>query len=163
LADAEPKPVFSRGFLERSNNVLPRSHLDRVPTIVLRIPQIEIIVMHAHADEVLRAGFLIQADQMVGIELVALPCRNDVLEAELAWMAVGRHVKLVLFVALDVDVAGVPIALLGRRLRTPMRPDAELRVTIPLGDLVRLERIARTFELTFSDLEALCIEPGCPA
>ena len=83
---------------------------------------------------------------MVGIELVGLPCGNQILESDLRRMAICLHVILVLLVALDVHVAGVPVAVFDGGLRTPMRPDAELGIAIPVRNLPFAKRLARTLE-----------------
>ena len=53
----------------------------------------------------------------------------------------------VLGAALHVHIAGVPVAIFSGGLRAPMRPDAELGVPEPLGNLVRPQRFAGSFEL----------------
>ncbi len=55
-------------------------------------------------------------------------------------MAVGAEVVLVLGVALEVHLAGVPVALLGDALRGPVGPDAELCVAEPVWGLVGAQR-----------------------
>ncbi len=55
-------------------------------------------------------------------------------------MAVGFDVVVVLAGALDVHVAGVPVAVFDAGLRTPVGPDAELGVVEPGGETVGLER-----------------------
>jgi hypothetical protein len=60
-------------------------------------------------------------------------------------------VPFVLFVAGDVHVTSVPIAVLRLALRTPMRPNAELRVAKPVGTPVLLERFPRRLEFTGMD------------
>src|ERR1017187_8602588 len=49
--------------------------------------------------------------------------------------------KLVLRLAGFVDVARVPVAILGNALRAPMRPNAELRILVPLRRIVIEQRI----------------------
>src|ERR1035441_5171572 len=102
--------------------------------------------MHAHADEVLRAGLFVEADQVVRVELVAPPGGDDVFESELAGMPIGRDVILVLLAALHVHVAGVPVAGFGGRLRTPVGPDAELGIAEPFGNLVLPQRFTCGFK-----------------
>ena len=43
-----------------------------------------------------------------------------------------------LLVVLGIHVAGVPVAMLRRTLRTPVGPDSELGVTEPLRELIVL-------------------------
>src|ERR1017187_4427651 len=83
---------------------------------------------------------------MVRVELVAFPGGDDVLEAELAGVPVGGDVILVLLAALHVHVAGIPVAVFGGRLRTPVRPDAELGIAEPFGNLVLPQRFTGGFK-----------------
>src|ERR1019366_2368193 len=59
---------------------------------------------------------------------------------------------LVLLRALDVHIAGIPVALLWDALRAPMSPNSELGIAIPFGSLVLQKRVpvglewARTLE-----------------
>ena len=111
-------------------------------------------MVYAHADEILGAGFLIKLHQTIGVEPIALPGRNDILEAELAGMPIMLQVVFVLRAAFDVHTAGIPIPILGSRLRPPMRPDSELGVAEPFRHAVGRERFARSREWTFGDLES---------
>src|ERR1039458_5288131 len=56
----------------------------------------------------------------------------DVLVSELRGMTVGLYMELVLTRSLDVHVSRVPVTLLRHTLRTPVRPDTEFRVAIPV-------------------------------
>src|SRR6476659_5419850 len=55
-------------------------------------------------------------------------------------MTVVLELELVLRLALDVHVTGVPVARLRLALRPPVCPDAELGVAKPLRCLILLER-----------------------
>ena len=153
LADGEPQPRASAPLSSKARRYPSWARRDGVPArLVSGLPQVEPVVMHAHAAEIFRAGFLVELHQVVGIELVGLPGGDHVLESEFRGVAVGLHVIFVLPVALDVHVAGVPVAVLGGGLRSPMRPDAELGVAIPGGNLPVLERFARALERAGRDL-----------
>src|SRR5450756_2365024 len=90
---------------------------------------------------------------MFGIELIGLPGGNDVLEAELRGVTVRLHMVFVLPLALDVHVAGVPVAVLGSGLRSPVRPDTELGVSVPGRNLPGPQRFTRTLERPRRDLQ----------
>jgi len=68
-------------------------------------------------------------------------------------MAVFLHVVFVDLMPGMIHVLGVPIALFGLTLWTPVRPDAEFGVAIPVGDAVVAERFAGAFEGAGSDFE----------
>src|SRR5688500_8384017 len=55
-------------------------------------------------------------------------------------MAVRTHVMLVLWVALYVHIAPVPVAGLRYALRAPVCPDTELRIPEPLRRTVTLDQ-----------------------
>src|ERR1035441_10173277 len=140
LADSELQPVFPGSGGEQADDVLLGAGSDGVPArLVLGVPQVEVIVVHSHGHEVLGAGLFIKLDQVIGVEVAAVPGVADILEAELGGVAVSLDVILVLRAVLDVHVAGIPIAVLGGGLRSPMGPHAELVVAEPLGNLVLLE------------------------
>src|SRR5262245_3848500 len=66
-------------------------------------------------------------------------------------MTVMLDVVTVLASALKVEIAGVPIAAFGRRLRAPMCPDTELGVAEPFRAAVRFERFASALERSGCD------------
>ena len=76
-----------------------------------------------------------KGDQGNRIPVLGLPFVDDVLEAELGRMAILLHMELVDGAVELIHVLGVPVAHLGLALRTPVRPDAELRVAIPIRNL----------------------------
>ena len=85
---------------------------------------------------------------MIGIPLGAFELRDEIFVADLGWVAVSGYVPVVLALALDVHVAGVPVALFDSGLRAPVRPDAELRLSIPVGKLVVLQGLGSAGEGT---------------
>ena len=140
LGDAELQAVFGGGLPPLADDVAVRTHVDGVPIVQFRVPEEEVVVMHAHADEIFRAGFLIEPHQAVGVPLFRLPERDDVLVTELRGMAVVFEVIAVTFAAGFIHVARIPIAFHRHRLRPPVRPDAELRVAEPIGAAVGFQR-----------------------
>ena len=96
--------------------------------------------MHAHAEKVLRAGLLVETHQMIRVPFLCFPDIHQVLVADLGGMAIRFAVVQVLRLALDVHVARVPVAVFNRRLRSPVRPDAELGIAKPVRNLVGLQR-----------------------
>ena len=141
LADAEAQSLLPRRFPPDSHDVLLRSHVHRVPARILRVPQVEVIVVHAHADEVLCAGLLVEAHQMVGIPTGGLPDIDQILVANLGRMPIVFQMMLILLRSLDIHVARVPVAVFNGRLRPPMRPDAELGIAEPFRNPVSLQGV----------------------
>src|SRR5207247_9457414 len=72
--------------------------------------------------------------------------RNHDLESELGWVSIALYMILVDLAALFVHAPGVPVAILGRRLRAPVRPDTELGVAKPFGDAIFCQRFACALE-----------------
>ena len=140
LGDAEAQAVLVGGLLPLADDVALRPHVDGVPLVELRVPAIEVVVVLGDDAEVLRAGLLVERHQPVGVPLLGLPERDDVLVAELRRMAVVRDVILVVRAALLVHLPGIPVALHRHRLRSPHRPDAQLGVAEPFGTPVLLQR-----------------------
>ena len=99
-------------------------------------------------DVVLRSRLFIEAHQIVGVEFVGLPGLDHIHKARLRRMAVVFQVVLVLRLALDIHAPRIPVAILGRGLRPPVVPHAELGVGKPVRHVVRSERFARSFERT---------------
>jgi len=147
LAQGEPEFVLLGGLTERADDISLRSGGNGVPTrLMLRVPKIESVVMNSHAAKVFCSGLFVETQQMVGVELVSRPLGNQILETDPRRMTVGLQVILVLLIALDVHVTGVPVAVFHGGLRSPVRPDAELGITIPVGNLPLAKRRARPAE-----------------
>ena len=92
-----------------------RPYVGGVPRLVLRIPHVEVIVMHAHAHEIFCAGFLVQAHELGGVKLFGFPKRNGVFVAKFGRMAVGFAVIKVLLGLLPCTCCGHT----NRRLQWP--------------------------------------------
>ena len=146
LGDAEVESLLLGRLLPVADDVALRAHLHGVPLVQLRVPQVEVVVVRAHADEVAGPGLLVHRHQPIRVPFLRFPQRDDVLVAVRGGMAVGLQVMLVLHVSLDVHVLGVPVAHHGHRLRAPVRPHAELGVAEPFGTLVLRERLERRLE-----------------
>lgn len=81
VAHAKPQAMIHGSFAEFRNDVSFRPHFDRIPAGVFGIPEIEVIVVNAHADEIFGAGLFVEADEMIRIERPGFPGRNNVLES----------------------------------------------------------------------------------
>ena len=166
MADGEPfvsdpqmfaDTKFQAGRMSRiapgPDNIALRAHGDYVPGIVLRIPHVEVVVMNSHAHEVFGSRFLIEPHQVPRIEPFGFPERNGVLKAELRGMAVSLDVIVVLLFALQIHIAGIPVAGLDGRLRSPVGPDAKLRISKPLWRLIFRKRLPGSLKGAFGNFE----------
>ena len=59
FADAKAQPFSSRRLAPLADDVTLWPHPRRVPAVVARVPQIEVVAVDAHADEVLCAGLAV--------------------------------------------------------------------------------------------------------
>jgi hypothetical protein len=80
--DAKAKAALARQRLPCADDVSLRPHCHGIPSVMLRVPKIEVVVVDTHADEVpgARGGVLVH--QSFGIEPFRRPQRNDVLVAK---------------------------------------------------------------------------------
>ena len=114
---------------------------------------VEVVVVVGQGGEVLCAGGGVEIHQLFGLPVLGLPEIVEFHEAELGGVAVGLDVVVVLAAALDVHVAGVPVALLGNALGGPVGPDAELGVAEPVGRGACDERLPCGLEWAGSDVD----------
>jgi len=131
--DPEDQSRFQRGIPPESDDVLTGSHLGCIPAGVLRVPEIEVIMVDGDWSEILRPGFLEQCHERVGIEPFGFPELDDVLVAKLGGVTVMFHVILVCARTLDIHVTGIPAVPLRNALGSPMAINTELQVTEPRG------------------------------
>ena len=89
------------------------------------------VVSQSH--EVFGAGGFVEADQVLGIPGIGVPCVDDILEAGLRRMTVVVALVFVVAVAFLVHLARVPVAFFRNALRSPVCPHAELGIAEPLG------------------------------
>ena len=92
-----------------------------------------------------------------GSQRAALNLWDEVFVADLGGVAVGFDVVVVLAGALDVHVAGVPVAVLDAGLRAPVGPDAELGVVEPGGEAIGLQRGWRSGEGAGRDCDLILL------
>ena len=121
----------------------------------LGFPKEEIVVMRAHADEIFRTGLFIKFHQALGIPVLGLPERDDVLPAVGGGMTETGEVVVIIGGALLIHLARIPVAHHGHGLRPPVRPDAELGIPEPFGVGVVGERIHGGLEWPGRDRQVL--------
>ena len=138
-ADTEAKPVFVAHLGPAAHDVLFGPHVDRVPRLIVTVPQVEVVVVVGQRDEVARPDILVEFDQIFGIPLLGPPFVYHILESELGGVAVFLDMEFVLPVPGVIHVSGIPVARLGFALRAPVCPYAELGIAEPFGYLVLRE------------------------
>ena len=152
VGDAEAESGFAGGIAPALDEVLLGTDAHGVPLVVGGIVVVKVVVVIGQGDEVFGAGFLVAGDECLGVPFFSFPEVVDLHEAEFGWVTVFLDMGGVLAVALDVHVAGIPVAGLGLALGRPVGPNAELGVAEPVWDFVTfLEGFPRRFEGSIGD------------
>ena len=146
LRQAEGKAVLVGGGFPQAADILVRANLHGVEAVELGRIVEEVVVVHRLAHKIPCTGFDIEIHQGIGIKVFRFPQRADILIPEFGGVAVVTDMIAVLIGALDVHVAGVPVAVHGNGLRAPVGPDAEFRVAEPVGALVFPQGIKACFK-----------------
>ena len=174
LGDSEGKTIRLCRLLPESDDVFVRPHLSGVPSVKFRVPEEEVIMVSPHADEVLSTRILVEGHQGIGIPLLGLPERDDILVTVLRRVAVaGKVVRIVRFILCchglfpeigvtlaDVEFACIPVTVPRDGLRSPMRPKAKLGVAEPLGITVLLQRLVGRLEASRSNRREILTSKG---
>jgi hypothetical protein len=140
LADTEAEAAFAGCRSPDADDVLLGAGGCGVPAwLVSGVPHVEVVVVDAHGEEVLCAGFDVEVHEVFGIPAGGFELGDEVFVADFGGVAVGLDVVVVLSGALHVHVAGVPVAVFDGGLRSPVGPDAELGVGEPGREAIGLE------------------------
>ncbi len=147
-AHAEGQAVFTGSLLPFGKYVAFRTHVYRVPALVLAVPEVHIVVVVAHGEKVLCADALVERNEFFGIPVLGFPFVDYVHKAELRRVAVQFDMALVGIAAFFVHGAAIPVAGLGLALRAPVGPNAEFGVAEPFGRFICRERFPCGLELS---------------
>ena len=151
----EAQAVGLGGFLPGGHHIAVRSVVHGIPGMQLGFPKEEIVMVRAHAHEILRAGLFVEFHQSLGIPVLGFPKGNDVLPAVGGGMTETREVVVIIGGALLVHLARIPVAHHRHGLRSPVGPNAELGIAKPLGVGVVGERIHGGLERPGRDRQAV--------
>jgi hypothetical protein len=161
LADAETETALAGGGGPRADDVAFGAGGSGVPArLVFGVPHVEVVVVNAHGEEIFCSGFDVEVHEVVGVPAGGFELRDEIFVADFGGMAVGFDVVVVLAGALDVHVAGVPVAVFDAGLRTPVGPDAELGVVEPGGEAIGLKRGWSAGEGAGSDPDLVLLRAG---
>ena len=141
--DAQRQSRLLRGLGPAVEDVALRADVLRVPGLVLRVPEVVVVVVVAQHEEVLCAAALVALHQRLGVPFLRLEQGQDVLEAHLRGVPIVAHMVPILARAFHIERACHPVAAALHALRSPVCPDAELCVAEPFGRLVRLQAFPR--------------------
>src|ERR1700733_14354713 len=117
---------------------------------MLGIPSVQTIVVVGEGNENLRPRVLIALNQLFRIPVEQRPLRTKILISKGGRGTVMFQLKLVFVATLYIHVSRIPVACFRNALRTPMRPDAELRIAVPFRRLILKEGIPCRLVGTFA-------------
>ena len=81
--DTQRQACFLSSLGPTLENILMGTDVLGVPLLILRIPEVEVIVVVTQYEEILGATTLITLHECLGIPILGLEKRQDVLKAEL--------------------------------------------------------------------------------
>jgi hypothetical protein len=153
LVTAKRSPCSLGQLAVDADDVFLRADLDGVPVVEAGVVVVEVVVVVGQRGEVLGPGGDVEIHQLFGLPVLGLPEVVDLHPSDLGGMAVVLQVMVVLAVALDVHVAGIPVSLLWDALGGPVVPDAELGVAEPVGGGAGGERLPCGLEWAGGDVD----------
>ena len=146
-ANTEFQALGASGSGPSADQVFLRAEPDGVPGLILAIEVVEIVVVIRQGAKVLSTRPLIETHEFVRIPILSSPLVDHVLKSHLGRVPVVCQMELVIRLPFDIHLACVPVAIFGLALWPPVRPDAELGITVPRRRLVLLERFPSWLEL----------------
>ena len=148
---AQGQVVLLTGSSPLAYDVALGSQVHRVPLLVGRVPQVEVVVVLTQRKEITGTHALVQGHQLFRIPLLSLPVAYQLLQTIFAGIAEMLYVPVVLTRTLIVHETGIPVAILSLTLRSPMGPDAKLRILEPLRTLPGCQTLPRSIVGTLLD------------
>ena len=121
-----------------------------IPWLMLRVPGVEAVMVIGQSDEYLRACIFVARNQLVRVPVQQGPLCAKILVSEPRRRTEMFKLIFVLALVLDIHVAGVPVPGFGDALRTPVSPNAELGILVPIRRFVLEQRIPGGFEWTIA-------------
>ena len=137
-----------------AHHVLFRPDGDAVPRLIRRVEIVEVVVMVGQGREIFCARAFVEANQMFGIPGLGLPFVDHILETHFGRMPVMRALIFIVGITKLIHFLRIPVAHSRLALRTPVRPDAELRVAEPVGHLVAGQRFPRRLKRPGGDAKS---------
>ena len=86
--DAKGESCFLGSGSPFTEDVAVRTDVLGVPLLVLAIPEVEVVVVVTEREEVLSSNFLIELHELLGIPVLSLEKRKNVLESHFGRMTV---------------------------------------------------------------------------
>ena len=138
------KTFFANGCRKLAYDIALWTHLRCAPIRKAAVVHWESIVMLSYRNHIFGASFAEQFRPSIGIKFFSFEERDEIFVAELRLRAVCLYMILERIGSFHVHVARVPFAIKRRnRIDAPMNKNAKLRVLVPSGNLVLLDRFPR--------------------
>ena len=148
-AYSEIEAIFSGCLFPSGQNIFLGSHVDRIPGLVLAVPQVHVVMMVTQGKEILCTYLLVKGHQLVGIPVFSFPQRNDVLESELRGMTVMLYMVFIFIRTFHIHGTRHPVTCTFHALRSPMCPYTEFHIAEPVRHLIVHQRFPGRLELSF--------------
>src|SRR5574344_2068522 len=128
--------IFLTSSSPSSDKIVLGSHINGVPRLILTVIQVKIIMMICQGEKILGSGILVQFHQFIRVPLFSLPLMYPILKAE--FRGVTHCIKLIIIMAIafDIHLSGIPITVFRLALRSPMSPYTEFRISKPLRAII---------------------------
>ena len=160
-ADAHLEVGLATGIVPLLQQVALRAHIHRVPLLIWRVPQIEVVVMVTQCHEVACAHTLVQVDQSFGVPVLCLPIVAQLLESKYGRIAKVFPVPVLLPRPHIIHESGIPVASLSVTLRSPVSPNTKFGIHKPLGTFPLIERAPLGFIVTRHHLHVGLLRIAC--
>jgi hypothetical protein len=139
--DRKTQAILARRRRPAAEQVLARPDVYGVPRLIFGIPIVEVVVVNGQRHEIPGAILFVESQELFGIKMFRLPLVYNVLETVCRRMAIFREMRFIIAASLQIHEARIPIAVLWLALRSPVRPNAELRIAKPFRALIVPQRI----------------------
>ena len=136
--DAQGQSRLLGSLCPTVKDILLRADILRIPGLILRVPQVVVVVVVAQHEEILCPATLVLLYQSLGIPFLSFEEGQDVLKAKLRGMSIMLYVPFVLTATLHIHRTGHPVSRTFHALRPPVGPDAKLCIAEPGWCLVSL-------------------------
>src|SRR5574344_2547334 len=119
-----------------ADNILMRSHIDRVPWLIFTVEHIKIIMMIGHCKEVFGSCALIYGNQFLRVPFVCFPQGYPVFKPVFRRMSHSVYLIIIGAMTLHIHFSGIPVSVFSLALRSPVGPNTEFCITEPFRTLI---------------------------